>query len=135
MYIHMEQCSGFHTEGGPGIPPPLQNLKICIVSVCACAANSCMMLWQCPINFFPPPTTTKKSCMKCWCSCCMYTTTYCTATCITQHSYDVICILYIIQWESSYMSYIYSSQVFLQSSCMVRVHCEWLTHVMYASSQ
>ena len=56
----------FHTEVGTlESPPPPQKTwkvyslilknKICIVSY------SCMTLWQCPTNFFPPPP--KKSCV------------------------------------------------------------------------
>ena len=48
---------GFIQKGALEFLPPLtENLKIFIVSVCACAANSCMTLWQCPTNFFPTPT-------------------------------------------------------------------------------
>ena len=57
-YTMIHQHTGFHTKGrGPWNfpppasippPPPPENLKICIVSY------SCMTLWQCPTNFFPP---------------------------------------------------------------------------------
>ena len=36
--------------------PPLRKLEnlYSLVSVCACVANSCMTLWQCPTNFSHP---------------------------------------------------------------------------------
>ena len=61
--MNIYPLSGFHTEGGPGIPPP-ENLKMHSLRVCIC----CKLMHDAvavPHKLLPPPPPpTKKSCMK-----------------------------------------------------------------------